>query len=222
MLAQASEFDELRMRPTEKALYKTINQSPLMRFPIKVDLALTAHKISIIIQSVLGGIEFPNDPKLHRVQHQYQIDKQIIFKSISRLVRCIIDIKLDVQDAVSVRNALMLHRSIAASAWDDWPKQMMQLERIGIVAIRKLINANIRSIEDLENTEPHVIETALGRKPPFGLEILQLAKKFPKLRISLKKTGHQVETFLVLRINLISKCTNTCRYSRETKACVSL
>lgn len=81
--------------------------------------------------------------------------------------------------------ALMLERSLGAKAWDDSPLQMIQVPKIGVVAARKLVNARIRSIEELEAADARRIETFVGRNPPFGLEILDSLKSFPKLRVSL-------------------------------------
>jgi ATP-dependent DNA helicase HFM1/MER3 len=79
----------------------------------------------------------------------------------------------------------MLDRSLAARAWDDSPMQMKQIEEVGIASIMKFINAGIRTMEDLESTAAHKIETLMSRNPPFGLKILDRLKLFPKLRVSL-------------------------------------
>ena len=109
----------------------------------------------------------------------------MVFKYITRLVRCIIDCQICLGDSVSINNALMLERSLTARVWDDSPLQMKQIDGIGVVGVRKLINIGIRSIEELDCTDPHRIEMALGRNPPFGMQILEKLKDFPKLRVSL-------------------------------------
>lgn len=86
---------------------------------------------------------------------------------------------------MSIHNALMLERSLGAKAWDESPLQMKQVENIGIVAVRKLVNAGVKSIEELESTDAHRIEAIVGRNPPFGLKVLAELKQFPKLRVSL-------------------------------------
>lgn len=62
---------------------------------------------------------------------------------------------------------------------------MIQVPDIGPVSVRKLVNAGIRGIEDLEATEAQRIETIVGKNPTFGLKILNELKSFPKLRVSL-------------------------------------
>jgi len=79
----------------------------------------------------------------------------------------------------------MLERGLGSKAWDDSPLQMIQIPEIGAASVRKLVNAGIRSIEDLETIDAGRIETLVGRNPPFGLKILDCLRSYPKLRISL-------------------------------------
>lgn len=62
---------------------------------------------------------------------------------------------------------------------------MKQIESIGVIGVRKFVNAGIRSIEDLEVCDTHRIEALLGRNPPYGMKVLETVKSFPKLRVSL-------------------------------------
>jgi ATP-dependent DNA helicase HFM1/MER3 len=185
-IAQATEFSKIRFRQGEKALYKTINKSPSIRFPIPVNLDLPAQKVSLIIQAVLGHAEinWEGDMANHKAQHLQEV--ALIFKSTNSLVRCIIDCQICLGDSVSIHSALMLERCLGSKAWDDSPLQMVQVPNIGTVAVRKLVNAGIRSLEDLESTEAGRIETVVGRNPPFGLKILEALRSFPKLRVSLQ------------------------------------
>lgn len=109
----------------------------------------------------------------------------MIFKQVSRLIRCIIDCQICLGDSVSINHALSVERSLAARVWDDSPLQMKQIEGLGVVSVRKLASAGIRSIEELEYTDAHRIDTVIGKNPPFGLGILNKLKSFPKLRVSL-------------------------------------
>ena len=162
-----------------------INQSPSIRFPIPVNLDLSPQKVSLIIQSILGHAEisWDGESNKHRAQYFQEVGK--IFKSINTLIRCIIDCQIILGDSVTIQNAMMLERSLGSKAWDDSPMQMIQIPEIGIVAVRKLVNAGIRSLEDLEATDARRIETIVGKNPPFGLRILDALKAYPKLRVSL-------------------------------------
>ena len=181
----------MRLRANEKKLYKEINRSNGIKFPIKVDLAMHAHKRSLILQSELGGVEFPIDEQYSKHKRQFNQDKAIIFDSIHRLIRCIIDCQIHLQDAVAVRNALELARSFGARVWDNSPLQMKQISQIGLVAIRKLATGGITTLETLEAAEPHRIEMLLSKNPPFGNKMLANLKDFPKLRVSVKMMGKE-------------------------------
>ena len=143
----------------------------------------------LIIQAELGGVEFPLGEQYQKHRQQYHQDKGIIFQHVNRLLRCIVDCKIHVADAVSVNSGLELVRSFAARVWDMSPLQLKQIDQIGAVAVRKLVGAGINDIEVLLNTEPHRIEMILSRHPPFGSKILAKVKEFPRLEIAAKMMG---------------------------------
>ena len=176
-------------------MYKEINKKVELKFPVKVDIALPVHKISLIVQAELGGIEFPREDQFLKHKRQYQQDKSMIFSNIHRLIKCVVDCQIHLQDSVTVRNALELCRSFSARVWDNSPCQMMQIPQIGPVAVRKLAYGGIDTIAALEATEPHRIETLLSKNPPFGVKLLANIKDFPKLRVSMKMMGKVRRSF---------------------------
>ncbi|KAF2021045.1 hypothetical protein BU24DRAFT_361636, partial [Aaosphaeria arxii CBS 175.79] len=210
-LSQADEFKEIRFRSGEKSFYKKLNQSSQMRFPVPVALTTTAHKVSLILQSVLGGADMTWDKDTSKHRNQYNLEANTVFKHATRLVRCIIDCQLELRDAVAAGHALMLERSLCARAWDDSPMHMKQIPDIGNVSVRKLINAGIKSVEELEMTDTQRLETVLGRNPPFGLKLLEKLKPFPKLRVSvtipssaIKKTDQGPEVLLQVALGFLN------------------
>ncbi|KAI9806600.1 MAG: hypothetical protein M1825_006057 [Sarcosagium campestre] len=192
-LAQAAEFKEVRMKAAEKSLYKEYNKSNGIMFPIKVDLALVAHKVSLIIQAELGGVEYPVSEQFKKHHYQHQVDQNVVFQQVRRLINCVVDCMRHRKDSVAVRNGLELARSLAARAWDSSALQLKQVENVGIAAARKLSAAGINSIDALEGTEAHRIEMILSRNPPFGSKMLAKLKDFPKLRVSAKVEGKSVK-----------------------------
>lgn len=170
-------------------MYKAINSSNMIRFPIKVNLDLPAHKISLVIQSALAGIDPSAEKRFHNLSHQYASDKQHVLQLARRILRCLIACQVHLQDAVSVRAGMELARSLAAEAWDDLPCQLAQIEQIGPVAVRRLAGAHIRTIEDLESCEPRRIEMILSRNPPFGSTVLKNLQNFPRVIVSMKAVG---------------------------------
>lgn len=205
-LSQAEEYREIRLKAAEKGLYKYLNKANGIKFPIKVDLALHAHKRSLLIQAELGGVEFPNDEQHAKHRRQYNQDKTLVFSHVHRLIRCITDCQIYRQDAVSVRSAMELARSFGARVWDNSPLQMKQLPNIGLVAIRKLAIGGINSIEALEAAEPHRIELLMSKNPPFGQKLLAGLKDFPKLRVSVKMMGKEVKPPHPLKLRIKAEC----------------
>ncbi|KGO73307.1 Helicase, C-terminal [Penicillium italicum] len=193
VIAQGEEFREIRLKAGEKSLYREINRDPGTRFPIKVDLALPAHKISLLLQSELGAIEYPDNEQLQKHKFTFQQDKSLVFAHVNRLIRCLIDCEIARGDSIVIRNALELARSFGAKVWDHSPLQMKQIEQVGVVAVRKLAAAGITSIEGLECSEAHQIEMVLSKNPPFGSKLLSRLKEFPKLRVSVKMLGNEAK-----------------------------
>ncbi|OJJ49132.1 hypothetical protein ASPZODRAFT_157591 [Penicilliopsis zonata CBS 506.65] len=192
-IAEAEEFREIRLKAGEKSLYKELNRAHGIRFPIKVDVALPAHKISLLIQSELGAVDFPDSEQFQKHKFSFQQDKVFVFSHINRLIRCVVDCQISSQDSLAVRNSLELARSFAARVWDNSPLQMKQIDQIGIVTVRKLAAAGIASIEMLESTEPHRIEMILSKNPPFGIKLLARLNEFPKLRVTTKMIGKNMK-----------------------------
>jgi len=85
----------------------------------------------------------PWNDKTMKHKQQYAMEISIIFKHINRLIRCVIDCQLFLEDSVAIRNALMLERSLGARAWDDSPLQLKQIEQLGIVTVRKLVTLGL-------------------------------------------------------------------------------
>jgi ATP-dependent DNA helicase HFM1/MER3 len=195
-IAQSSEFSKIRFRAGEKPFYKLLNRSPSIRFSIPVNLDLPAHKVSLIIQSVLGCADLTWDGEMAKHRTQYAMETQTVFKSVHSLIRCIIDCQICLGDSVSIHSALMLERSLGSRVWDDSPLQMKQIDSIGVVGVRKFANAGIRSMEDLEACDAHRIESLVGRNPPFGMKVLETVKSFPKLRVSLHVQPSSVSSTL--------------------------
>ena len=113
-IAEAEEFRDLRLKAGEKSLYKEINRANGIKFPVKVDIALPAHKISLLLQSELGAVDIPDGDQFHKHKFSFQQDKNFVFTHVARLIRCVIDCQICLQDSVSVKNALELARSFGA------------------------------------------------------------------------------------------------------------
>ncbi|KAF2724757.1 P-loop containing nucleoside triphosphate hydrolase protein, partial [Polychaeton citri CBS 116435] len=201
-ISQAAEFNEVRFRAGEKAVYKALNANGSIKFPIPVSLELPAHKVSLIVQAVLGVVELPSEESKFRVE--FAGSKSFIMHQAPRLIRCMIDCQLYLKDSVAARNALILARSVSAQVWDDSPLHMKQLETVGLVTVRKLAAVGIKTIEDIESVEAHLIERALTRSPPYGAQLQSKARAFPRLRVALTMASGAFvkrEDYVSARIN---------------------
>ena len=180
------------MKPTERAAFREFNKSPFIKYPIKENVSTTAHKISLIIQVQLGGVDTPNDKEFNR--RQYQTDKVLVFERIHRLVRCVVDCKAVDCDALATQNALELSRSISAEFWEHLPLQLRQIPNIGPAAVKKMVTAGIKSVEKLIMTDSATIERILTRNPPFGHKLLDSLKAFPRLALTAEIMGRIVNS----------------------------
>jgi ATP-dependent DNA helicase HFM1/MER3 len=192
IIGQAEELKDFKFRTGEKGAYKELNKSTGIRFPIPVNLDLPAHKVSLLIQCILAGDTLPVQDHEKSMQSQFQQDKGVIFSHIKRLIRCIADFQIHREDSISLRAALLLCRSFCAEAWDDTCMLLKQIDNIGVVSARKLNMAGISTLDALEQTEPHKIEMILGRATPFGRQVLERVKNFPKLMVGIKIAGKPV------------------------------
>ena len=193
---------DIRWKQGEKAVFKELNQDISIKFPVKANIASNAHKVTLLVQAELGGVEFPLKDKNKYMRAQLIQDTALVFQHINRLIRCVIDCQLTLEDSIAVRNALELARSIGAKVWDNSPQELRQLEQIGSAAIRKLAGCGINSIEKLEASEAHKVESALVKHPPFGMRILAQAANFPKLHVSLKAIGRDRKPGVYLKVRV--------------------
>ncbi|RKF59431.1 ATP-dependent DNA helicase MER3 [Erysiphe neolycopersici] len=184
IICQATEFKDLRMKPAERSCLKKLNQSPFVKFPISESISTSAHKVSLIIQVQLGGVQCPDEKEFGVFRRQFLIDKHVIFERIHRLIRCVIDCKAFDGDAVSTRNALDLARSLSAEYWEKSNLQLRQVPQIGPVAHRKLCHANITTVEGFGALDTASIERILSKNPPYGKKLKDILALFPRLKIS--------------------------------------
>jgi ATP-dependent DNA helicase HFM1/MER3 len=193
------------MKPTERICFREFNKSPFIKSPIKEIIYTYAHKVSLIIQIQLGGMDLPTDKDFNTIRRQYLAEKAIVFDRVQRLVRCVVDCKLYDQDAIAAHNALELARSISAEYWEHSPLQLRQISGIGPVALRKLVQGDIKTITQLASLDTASIERVLSKNPPFGKKILDFVNNFPRLTlnaeiIKILKDSTQVKVQIKVRL----------------------
>lgn len=194
------------MKPNERGSFREFNKSPCIKSPIKENISTFAHKVSLIIQIHLGGVDLPLDKEFNIIKRQFQSDKAIIFERVIRLIRCVVECKAFECDAVATCNALELLRSIAAGYWENSNLQLRQLPNIGPAAVRKLVQSSIKTVGQLALMDTAAIERVMSRNPPFGKKILDLVTNFPWLTLQseikkkITKVGEPVRVQVKARV----------------------
>ncbi|KAH9993007.1 hypothetical protein F4779DRAFT_637386 [Xylariaceae sp. FL0662B] len=188
-LCKAIEFKDFRFKPDERALFRELNKSPFILYPIKETVTLTWHKISLMVQIHLGGVELPSDKEFTSLKRRVGIEKVTIFDRFNRLIRCVIDCKAFDGDGVGTRVALELARGVAAHSWENKPWQLSQIPGFGPVAVRKWVSHGVRTVLGLADKEFDEIERISVRNPPYGRNLLKSLESFPRLTMRVDLLG---------------------------------
>ncbi|RYP90480.1 hypothetical protein DL770_003391 [Monosporascus sp. CRB-9-2] len=208
-LSKAEEFREFRFKPTERALFRTLNQSPFILHPIRETLTQIWHKVSLIVQVYLGGVELPNDKEFGHLKRQIGCEKTAIFDRLNRLVRCVVDCKAYDGDGVGTRVGLELARAIAANSWENKPTQLSQIPGFGPVTVRRWVGHGVRTVIGVADKDFLEIERIASRNPPYGKNLLKTLDSFPRLTLRVEMTdsprrqsGSQNSTTVMVKASL--------------------
>ncbi|KAK4119041.1 P-loop containing nucleoside triphosphate hydrolase protein [Parathielavia appendiculata] len=193
ILSQASEFKEFRFKPAERQLFREINRSPFIMYPIKEQVNQTHHKVSLLVQSHLGCVQYPDSGDGAKIRRQLMLERKLVFERLNRLVRAVIDCKGYDRDSVGTKTALELARALAAEAWEGRATQLTQVPNIGPVGMRKLASKDIRTVLQLADKEYDEIERLMSRQPPFGKNLKSHLDRFPRLSVEATVVGHRVQ-----------------------------
>ncbi|KAK4097990.1 P-loop containing nucleoside triphosphate hydrolase protein [Parathielavia hyrcaniae] len=193
ILSQASEFKEFRFRPAERQLFREINRSPFIMYPIKEQVNQTYHKVSLLVQSQLGCVQNPDSGEGAKLRRQLMLERKLVFERLNRLVRAVIDCKGSDRDSVGTKTALELARSLAAEAWEGRATQLTQVPNIGPVGMRKLASKDIRTVLQLADKDYDEVERLMSRQPPFGKNLKSHLDKFPRLYVEATVVGHRIQ-----------------------------
>jgi ATP-dependent DNA helicase HFM1/MER3 len=191
LLSKASEFKVLRLKRNEKRLFREINLSPFIKSPIKLDkkrknIEERFEKIFLIIQFELGGVEYPNDTDLIKLQQSFKQDKLFVFKHVVRLARCLADCFVTKKDFFSLRNCLKVVTYLNAGCWGDRPVVLSQIDGINRNQVRRLANQSVRNFTDLKSLDSGKVEYYLGLRPGQSKKIISQVNNLPELSLSLK------------------------------------
>ncbi|ODQ64002.1 P-loop containing nucleoside triphosphate hydrolase protein, partial [Nadsonia fulvescens var. elongata DSM 6958] len=189
-LSKSAEFKEFKLKHAEKKLYKDLNQAEGIRFPIKSAVIREDwQKISILIQTELGGVEYSHYEGARNNYLGYMCDKSMVIKHAERILRCLIDCFCQRSDSNSIKSALELYRSLQGRSWEDLPLILRQLEGIGPAFVQKFIAHNIQSFTDLRALENNRIESLLGINKDSSVKITEDLEGIPHFAIEAEQLG---------------------------------
>ncbi|POS73743.1 DEAD/DEAH box DNA helicase [Diaporthe helianthi] len=180
-VCEADEFRDFRWRARERDVFRELNKSPFIAYPVRGTVNTMAHKASLLLQAALGCVDLSDVPDL--VRRQITLDTSLLFERMHRLVRAVIECKASDLDGVTCRVALDLARSMAARAWEGKSMQLTQVAHIGPVFMRKFVASAITTVRGLADAGPSNIERILSRNPPFGKKMADELAHFPRLTL---------------------------------------
>ncbi|KAI0542016.1 hypothetical protein GGR58DRAFT_369396 [Xylaria digitata] len=183
IICKAMEFKDFKFKPTERAVFRELNKSPLILHPLQETLTLTWHKIFMIVQIYLGGVDLPTDKDSNIIRQDLFRERRMVFDRLKRLIRCVIDCKAYEGDGLGTQAALDLGRSIEAQAWEDKPAQLSQIPGFGPVAVRKWISHGVRTVLGVADKGILDIERIASRNPPYGRQVQKILENFPRLTL---------------------------------------
>ncbi|KAH9907224.1 P-loop containing nucleoside triphosphate hydrolase protein [Xylariomycetidae sp. FL2044] len=191
-LCKATELREFRLKPNERPLFRELNKSPFILYPIKETICQTWHKVSLLVQVHLGGVEIPAPKESGVGRFQLAKEKTMIFDRLNRLVRCVVDCKSCDNDGAGTKAGLDLLRAVAANSWENKPWQLSQIPGFGPVTVRKWVSHGVHTVLAVAGTGMQDIERISIRNPPYGSNVLKALESFPRLTmtVDLKKLSN--------------------------------
>lgn len=199
LVSRASEYKTIKVRRSEKRLYKNINLSPLTKYKLLTDnnqskiIDQSWQKISLTIQYELGGLEFPSYQGSLKLRQPFLQDKSLIFRHIFRVLKCAVDVFIIKKDGISLKEALFLLRSCTGYCWEGTAMTLRQISNVGLVAVRRLASKNVVSLQMMKKLSEGQIGNYLGLQIDKGYVIKNDLKSLPQLRIRVKLDGNEVE-----------------------------
>lgn len=213
-LCKAMEFKDFRFKPDERAVFRDLNKSPFILHPIKETLTQTWHKIFVMIQVHLRGVELPNEKGIGLLKQRIAMDKVAIFDRMNRLVRCFVDCRAFDGDGLGTKIGLELARALAANSWENKPSQLSQIPGSGPVMVRKWVSHGVHTVLGLADRDFGEIERISSRNPPYGVRLLKTLENFPRLAMGanlITGTAHssQLEHNVTVTVKVNLRYCNT-------------
>ncbi|KAL7946552.1 hypothetical protein V8C42DRAFT_352687 [Trichoderma barbatum] len=180
----AAEFRCFPVRQEEKNLFREINDHTGIPYPITGPATEPWHKVFLLIQIDLLRGGWPNKISANG-RKELMKESGRIYLVMDRVLRCLADIFGEREDGRGVTVTLDVLRSVKAKVWEGTEMELLQVEGIGAAKMKRLTDANIKTIKQLAGLEFYHIERLLSRNPPFGHQLLTQLSGFPLLHMQI-------------------------------------
>lgn len=186
VLSNAAEFQDVKLRMGEKAIYNKLNQSEELRYPLGRKPSTSADKVFLLIQICLGNISLDHY-KESTENSNPTFELLRIWKIAPRICKAIVKVAIEKEDGGSLKAALELVRSINGKAWENTSTVFRQIDDIGAKSIKVLGANGIITFRALAQTDPRRVEMLLNRAIGFGNRVVDRAKTYPQFRLELEQ-----------------------------------
>ncbi|KIH88793.1 dead deah box DNA helicase [Sporothrix brasiliensis 5110] len=175
-LCHASEFDELRIKSTERQGLRELNKSQDIPFKFKDNIMETWQKISVLIQVELARGVLP-------YQQRMALEARQAIERMQRLLESYIVCMIADNNGHAAKIGLDFSRSLLAKAWEGFPAQLCQVPDIGPANMKKLVDKQVTTVLAFADLGTVTIERFLSKNPPAAMKIADSLRAFPRLTL---------------------------------------
>ncbi|XP_064459339.1 probable ATP-dependent DNA helicase HFM1 [Ornithodoros turicata] len=181
MLSTCAEYSDIQLRTSEKMTLNALNSSKsstTIRFPLKGRIKTRDMKVNCLLQAILGCLPIA-DPSLGQ-------DVSRILRVGQRLSKALLEYILQRQQKSfsSIVNAVTLCKCLQAKLWENSHHVARQINKIGVALSNAFVKAGVTSLEKIMSSNPRELELIVKRNPPFGSQIIEAVRRFPRYDVS--------------------------------------
>ena len=195
---------ELRedIRMGQKKVLKELNKNVRFKLPKSQKLEVV-DKSFLLLQCTLGQLPV-DDVTLSR-------ERVKMADQACRVLRACIDHAANVSGGRALLSAVILCRNLSQGVWDDsaYASELHQLDDLSNspVLVAKLRDANVKTIKEAAEENPALLDSAAGRRAPFGSKIVANARRIleQSLSLSVVSLGNN-DAEQTIRVDVASSC----------------
>lgn len=185
LLVEAAEFREYKPRHAEKGQLRLWGKSNI-RWPYRTPVDTPPKKANVLIQMALCDTPATADAETV-VQKSWDLKQQQthMVQVASRLLRCLREVCRVCGRGAALAEAYALQVCLDQGMWETSTVQCRQMPNIGEVFSSRLREQGLGTFEAIATCNPHMIELATGRKPPFGMELQRRVRGLARVVVSI-------------------------------------